>query len=119
MTQLEQQLQTELLLPHISNQTRDRAEARRARNVSVVRIREVRMVQSVERLPAELQPKRLGDSEVLKQAQVEIDETGPAQEVARCVAIGVQRRQRECVDVHAVRQLAAPAVHFYGRAGEA
>src|SRR5258708_6796540 len=105
----EKQLQAELLLPHVGGQRRNVPKTGRSRNKRTVRVAEVRMVQRIESLPAELKLDPFRESEVLKKAPVNVDVTRSAQEIARRVAIGIERRQREGINVDTARQLARAA----------
>src|SRR5579885_1600118 len=72
----------------------------------VVRVQEVRPVQAVENLPANLETPLLIHLEGLEQAGIQILQAGAVQNVPAGSAEGAQRRQREGRGVEEVRDLA-------------
>src|SRR5260221_10537216 len=82
---LEEQLQSNLSLPHISGERGDRAEG----GVAHLRIglRVVRMIRKIEKLAANLQIVSLSETEVFKERHVQAAEAGAADRVAAGVAV--------------------------------
>src|SRR6185436_1740395 len=90
---LEIELQRELHRPIVN---RGRGDPARRRRIEVlVREAEARMVEQVEGVPAELDVRAADHGETLRQRGIEIDVTGPVENAAAAVAVGVRRRRRE------------------------
>src|SRR5436189_522247 len=96
VAQSEQQLQRKLDLPRCRGRRRDDA-ARGAVLVALennlIRVRQIRVIQNIERLGAELQIQSLTDSQSLQERRVEHEQTRTTQRSARHVPEGPLERQ--------------------------
>src|SRR5205814_5885898 len=94
-TMSEEQLQAELNVAVFGTGRRDVSESFGSEGRS--RIAEVRMIQEVEELGAELQFQTLFDREILEQRVIDVEQARPMQNVAARVAIDVDVLDRKSV----------------------
>src|SRR5437773_5544014 len=98
VAQSEQQLQRKLDLPRCRGRRRDdaaRGAVLVALEKNLIRVREIRVIQNIERLGAELQIQSLTDSHSLQQRGVEHEQARGSQRSARHVPEGSLERQHE------------------------
>ena len=96
---LEPVLQSELNLTHRDRHRSDGSRYTRSVVDEVVRLREVRVIQSIEELRAELDSLLFGDCELLAQREIEHVLSWSYQRIPACIPEGEPRRWHEGIDI--------------------